>query len=331
MVNDLRPHPPEALPTTDPVHQILMPLLYFEIFSYPLTKSELIELCAGDALTEEELNRALVSAQSRGWIKEQQGYYSLHGDPTHISARIDHNARAERYIRHAYRMTRLIRRFPFVRAVFLSGALSKNVMPRDGDIDYFIITKPGRLWVSRTLLILFKKIFLFNSHKYFCVNYFVDTSHLLIEEQNQFTATEVATLVPLYNHSIYQGFMDHNQWVKKFYPNFPTRSSEKTLRQRRSNIQQLMEYVLNGRLGNWLEDYFFQKTLKFWQKKFANFDPGRFSNALKSRPHVSKHHPQDFQHRVLTRLEELTCVFEAEHQVKLARPFAQKTAVQTEK
>ena len=122
-----------------------------------------------------------------------------------------------------------------------------------------------------------------------------------------------------------------NEWIGKYYPNFPARLAERTLRQRKSKVQNLFEWALKGKMGNWLEEYFFQKTLAFWQKKFANFDPSRFSNALKSRPHVSKHHPQDFQHRVLTRLEELMCAFEEQHKVKLERPFNAEQTVQTDK
>ncbi|MEZ4965453.1 MAG: hypothetical protein R2791_09430 [Saprospiraceae bacterium] len=52
-----------------------------------------------------------------------------------------------------------------------------------------------------------------NSHKYFCVNYFVDTEHLEIEDKNLFTATETVTLLPLYGRDWYEGFYKALSWA----------------------------------------------------------------------------------------------------------------------
>lgn len=331
MVNTPGPNIPQVLGSSHALNRVLMPLLYFEIFSYPLTFSELRELATGPLLSEQELQHQLEYALNLGWIHQTDQYYSCQNRPEWVRHREENNRRAERYIRHAYRMAHLIRRFPFVRAVFLSGALSKNVMPKDGDIDYFIITKPGRLWVSRTLLVLFKKIFLLNSHKYFCVNYFVDEDHLTIEEQNQFTATEVATLKPLYGQQMYQKFMASNAWLKKYYPNFPQRLSAKTIPHKASKVQRSLEWLLAGQLGEAIDQHFYKRTLKYWQRKFANFEADKFATALKSRPYVSKHHPQDFQNRVLTELENRIQAFEQCHDIILERPTLQHLSTIIEK
>ncbi len=331
MVNTPGPNIPSTLDCSHALHRVLMPMFYFDIFSYPLTFTEIRELAAGPTLSEGELRAQLEQAISSGWIFQQGDYFSCQDRPEWVARRIDNNKRAERYIRHAYRMTHLIRRFPFVRGVFLSGALSKNVMPRDGDIDYFIVTKPGRLWVSRTLLVLFKKVFLLNSHKFFCVNYFVDEDHLTIEEQNQFTATEVATLKPLYGRSMYQKFMATNDWLSLYYPNFPLRETEKTIPHKTSKVQGALEWLLNGQLGEYIDSYFYERTLKYWQRKFANFEADKFSTALKSRPYVSKHHPQDFQNRVLSELEKRIVAFEQQNGVRLERPELKNLSTSIEK
>ena len=154
---------------------------------------------------------------------------------------------------------------------------------------------------------------------------------MLIEEQNQFTATEVATLVPLYNERLYQLFLKRNNWIGMHYPNFPRRSTERTILEQTSRLQKLLEWPFTGQLGERLDAFFFQNTLRFWQKKFANFDAGKFSNALKSRPYVSKHHPQDFQNKVLNRLEELIRNFEQQHKVSIERLSTTPLPVQNDK
>ena len=97
-------------------------------------------------------------------------------------------------------------------------------MDEKSDLDFFIITAPKRLWIARTLLVMYKRFFLFNSHKYFCVNYFVDEDHLEIEEKNLFTATELATVIPLYGQVHYTNLLKANPWLKRFFPNYTPRS-----------------------------------------------------------------------------------------------------------
>lgn len=195
-------------------------------------------------------------------------------------------------------------------------------MPKDGDIDYFIVTKAGRLWISRTLLVLFKKIFLLNSHKYFCVNYFVDEEHLEIEEKNLFTAMETVTLLPLHNPVIYREFHLVNNWAQQYFPNTPMRPLEKTIPVKKSFLQNSMESLLNGEMGDRIDLYCMRTTLGHWKKKFRDFDSDKFDNALKSRSYVSKHHPQDFQNKVLTAYEERIQTFERHHQIQLDRPIS---------
>ena len=56
-----------------------------------------------------------------------------------------------------------------------------------------IITAPHRLWVGKDLLMLFKKIVLFNSKNIFVLNYFIASDNMNIEERNIYTLTEIVT------------------------------------------------------------------------------------------------------------------------------------------
>ena len=320
MFKNISSYQPATINANDPLQHVLMPLLYFEIFSYPLTVDEILHFCQDKNCRPEALKKSLHEGVKKGYIFQHEQFFLCQNKPEWVKRRKEHNHRASRYLSRAYKMAQLIRRFPYVRAVFLSGALSKNVMPKDGDIDYFIVTKAGRLWISRTLLVLFKKIFLLNSHKYFCVNYFVDEEHLEIEEKNLFTAMETVTLVPLHNPTIYRSFYAVNDWAQQYFPNAPMRSIEKTIPVKKSYIQDAIESLLNGKRGDRIDLYCMRTTLGHWQKKFRNFDPDKFENALKSRSYVSKHHPQDFQTKVLTAYAERIQAFEANQQVELERP-----------
>ena len=164
--------------------QLLEPIFYYDVFQHPLRLEEIHQYANCQNLLElAQTSKILNQATKAGYLFVNKGFYQLTENPISVQKRIENNQRANKYIKRAQRISKFMLMFPFVRAVFVSGSLSKNVMPQDGDIDYFIVTKPGRLWIARTFLILFKKIFLFNSYKYFCVNYFVDEKMLEIEEK----------------------------------------------------------------------------------------------------------------------------------------------------
>lgn len=277
---------------------LLNALWYFEIFQHPLTATELFEYANCPGETPAQLTEKLEELVQEGLIYQFGAYYQSQNNSDWAPRRLDFNRRADRYLPIARRMARLIGAFPFIRAVFVSGSLSKNCMAPDGDIDYFLITEPGRLWLARTLLVIFKKLFLFNSHKYFCVNYFIDTEHLEIEDKNLFTATETLTLLPLYGGEWYERFGPANGWVRYYLPNFPWRSAE-VPSQRPGPVKKMVEWVLNGRLGAWLDAQAMRLTVSYWRRKFRHLDANTFDGALRSRRYVSKHHPLYFQQRVM--------------------------------
>lgn len=278
---------------------LLSALWYFEIFQYPLTATELFEFanCPGEAPAS--LAEKLEELVQEEFIYQFGIYYQSKNDPGWVPRRLDYNRRAARHLPIARRMARLIGAFPFIRAVFVSGSLSKNCMAPDGDIDYFLITEPGRLWLARTLLVIFKKLFLFNSHKYFCVNYFIDTEHLEIEDKNLFTATETLTLFPLYGRDWSERFAAANGWVKHYLPNLSWRTAGTIPAHQSGVFKKMAEWALNGCLGAWLDTQAMRLTVAYWRRKFRHFDEKTFDGALRSRRYVSKHHPLYFQQRVM--------------------------------
>jgi len=189
-------------------------------------------------------------------------------------------------------------KFPFVRAVFISGSLSKHVMKPDSDIDFFIITEPGKLWVCRTLLTVYKKLILGNSYRNFCLNYFIDSNNLEIPDKNIFTSTEVAFLLPMYNYSVYELFMSKNSWIRAEFPNFKLRQNDFDAHPRSS--KKLLEFFLNNRFGTMLDRLSFSVFTSFWKRKFSHFGKKRFELNFRSQKDVSKHHPSAFQEKVLS-------------------------------
>lgn len=287
----------------------LRTLAYFDVFHHPLTVAELRCFAAGETITDRDIREALKDLEAEGALKQLDGHWGLTNVDEAVAKRHASAARARARMPKALRMSRTIARFPFVRGVFLSGSMSKGCLAEDGDIDFFVVTSPGRLWVGRTLLILYKKLFLLNSRKDFCVNYFLDTDHLTVEDRNRFTATEVVTLIPTYGGRTVRSFFDHNKWAFAMFPGAAVPKSKEVVIGR-AKAKHILERMLSGTIGQLLDSWCMQLTWYRWKRKFSQMDVRTFELALRTRTYVSKHHPRNFQQKVLDAYEKRVAVLE---------------------
>ncbi len=280
---------------------VLQTLAYFDLFEYPLTESEIRSFLGIEARSDEIL-QILSGLSQRALVFRRSDFYSLQNDPQRIARRLKGNRLAGQQMARAYRRGRLIGRFPFVRSVMISGSLSKGFMSPTGDYDYFVITSPGRLWVARFFLTAFKRIFLFNRHKRFCVNYLISEDCLEIAEKNLFTATELATLIPVYGNNYRHLLYKSNLWARTYLPN-QFRNLPPCTEVQISFGKRLLEGLFNGNAGDRLDRY---SQRLFWKKWVLKYRPALaeedFNLAFKSTRSVSKLHPQNYQRTVLNRL-----------------------------
>ncbi len=293
---------PEPVLTADTQHalttSVLRVLAYFDVFKHPLTAQEVFEGCDHPSTSLAHVAEALTALRRQGGIRQEGDYYALDAGSS-VAERLASGVRCAQYLRQAHRYSRLIARFPFVRGVCLSGSVSKGRADAGADIDYFIVAAPGRLWVCRTLLILFKKTVLLNRHRYFCLNYFVDADHLAIPDRNRFTATEIAFLIPTYDYACYAAFRAANPWVSHYFPNKPLLPAEAVFERGDTWLKRGAEALLAGRVGAWLEKRCLALTRAYRRAKFRQLAADAYEHAMRATPEVAKHHPNSFQGRVL--------------------------------
>jgi len=304
--------------------QLAKILLYFDVFSYPLTREELLHLAGYPEKNAGQIEESLESMVLKGWIKQEGGFYYIGPGDHFVKRRIDGNLLAQKRMKAAQRYSRIISWFPFVRGVFLSGSISKGFMADHDDIDYFIITEPGRLWLSRTLLTLFKKIFLLNSYRNFCINYFVDTQNIYIPEQNIFTATEIVFTVPTFNLSMHEEFLKTNSWTLLYYPTF--RQNGNHLKDNTPLLKVFLEKLLQNSLGDRLENYFLKKSVNYIRKKFAKMSDEEFTKAFSIKPHELRYLPNRQQFRILGEYEKRIRDFEKLTGLSLGPDLSQQIA-----
>ena len=162
-----------------------------------------------------------------------------------------------------------------------------------------------------------------NSKKYFCVNYFISTNALEIDEKNRFTATEVATLIPMIGNGSFTEFYNKNKWAYTILPNQNINKNSSYLKPlKKPKLTQVLEKLLNRGFGNYIDTLFMRLTYKKWKLKFKDLDRDSFNIALKSTKNVSKHHPQNFQKQVIGRLNKKYLEYQEKHNIYLSEEHA---------
>jgi predicted nucleotidyltransferase len=281
---------------------ILAALAYFDMFDYPLTYGE-IYLFLGEKHSATEFNEALNYLVAGKMIYQFDKFYSLKNDYLIIIRRNRGNQKAAQMIVKAREVGRFLIKFPYVRGIGISGSLSKNFADERSDIDLFIITAKNRLWVARTLMHCFKKLtFLVNKQHNYCMNYYIDEQQLQIAEKNIYTAIETDTLIPLEGDVVFEKFYTANSWTRNFLPNKTLRlASAKPLKNHL--LKSFIEFLLNNKLGDLLDDIFLNITAKRWGKKTMQkkLNLRGIVMGMSAGKHFAKPDPVNFQHRLIER------------------------------
>jgi hypothetical protein len=285
---------------------ILKTLLYYDIFSHPLKPEEIYSFLPRNSVTKGDVAKYLYETASGGSVPfaEKDGYYYIKPAVENVLNRITKENYSLKMWKRAALVTHIIKRFPFVRAVLVTGSLSKNSSDKKSDLDFMLITANNRLWISRTLLMLFKKIFFLNSYKFFCLNYYITESNLSITERNIFTATEIATIKATYNTQLMEKFIYENSWVKEFFPNYDLcdpmlHTSGCKVNNRSSFIQKAVEFFIPSGLARKLDKKLMEMTRNHWKKKYSHINNAEREHMFKSTESASKAHPGNMQKRIL--------------------------------
>jgi hypothetical protein len=190
-------------------------------------------------------------------------------------------------------------------------------MDKGSDIDYFIVTSSNRLWICRSLLAIFKKPLKGPLKKYFCFNYFVSEDSLVIKDENIFTATELAFVVPLYGYSYYLNLMHSNKWVKHFYPNKSYHEPVSETGRIWIALKKSMEWILNKTIADKLDKWLLTFMRDRWNKRYASVSEKMKTVNIRTQKGVSKHHEKGHQFVVLDKLQQKANEFYQIHGVRI--------------
>jgi hypothetical protein len=246
---------------------ILKTVIYADIFDFPLTRQELHHYVIAEApVSRAQIDEALATSPFLDTALHLQDEYVISaGRQSIIALRAQREQASQRLWREAFNYGERLARLPFVRMVALTGALAvRNASDNDDDLDYVLVTVPGRVWIARACAILLVRLAQ-RRGVIVCPNYVLAESALLQEKQDLFMAHEVAQMVPIYGHSLYAAMRARNAWVSAYLPNATTPIDAETERSPGPGwrmLKRAAEFLLGGRVGDALEGWEYRRKLR---------------------------------------------------------------------
>ena len=215
------PWPADPVPAT-----ALLPLeracvetvAYADVFDCALTEAELHRYLVGVEADRAAVRTALASHRVGGFLRRSGAHVTLAGRETLAERRRECAEHGARLWPLAARYGALLAQFPFVRLVAVSGALAVDNASEHGDVDYFIVTEPDRLWLCRGLVIGVVR-WAARRGVTLCPNYLVSERVLALDPPSLFVAHEVTQMVPVGHSAVYGRFRRLNRWTDRFLPN----------------------------------------------------------------------------------------------------------------
>ncbi|MBI2473182.1 hypothetical protein HYV70_01350 [Candidatus Uhrbacteria bacterium] len=271
---------------TDLEQSVMRTILWFSLFSYPLTAFELWKWLLKPQRPYDLIEVYSILEKS-DWLKQMletsEGFYALKGKQINEMVR-DRQMRfldAERKYKMLRRIAKFFYLLPSVRAVGVVNTMAWWSTTSQSDIDLYVVTKPGSIWSSRFWLVL--PFFLTGQRPMhhqqlrqgkdpFCFSFFSTTEHLQMEHlcfpRDYYMAFWVKSLVPILDRDgNFSVFHQENRWATRLLPNAHPRTHH------RSHVPWTMPSLFFP--GTFFESFFRtlqQKRLPLQLRTLANID-----------------------------------------------------------
>lgn len=275
----------ESMPEAEVRLAVLRALAYSDIFDYAPDRSALYHALESPGISRARFEQTLQDMQAEGAISVDGERCMLAGREALSVIWRRRQRQSALKLQSARRYTLLIRCLPFIRMVAVTGPLAVQSAEAPDDIDLFLMTAPGRVWLARALTIVVVRLAaLFGVT--LCPNYLIATDALELSERNLYTARELVQMQPLYGAAWHHQFRKQNHWTLDYLPNAEIGAAPTLPLDRLPYLARLFkswgEHLLGGTLGAALDRWEMRrKVRKFFQERTpiapeeASFSPAQ--------------------------------------------------------
>lgn len=230
--------------TTQGEAAVFATVAYSDVFDMPITLDHLHRFLVGEAVAEADLADIVDSMVADGRLARRGDVIYLPGRDDVLAIYDERTARAATMWREAEGWGRRIGRVPFVRMVAVTGGLAVDSVADHDDIDYFIVTRPGRLWLTRLMIIALGRLAARHDIE-LCPNYLVSDIAIEMSDQKIYVARELAQMVVIVGDDLCQEVRAKNRWMFDLLPNATVEGDRSHLSSiEPSTAQRLAERVL---------------------------------------------------------------------------------------
>lgn len=281
---------------------ILRALIYADVFNFPLTTAEIHRYLESDGLSQGEVQ---VLLETSAWLQEKVqpvgDYFVLKGRDELLQHRLARAAASAGLWQPARHFGRLLAHLPFVRMVAVTGALAVDNAHAGDDIDYLLVTAPGRVWLARAGAILLVRAARLIGVQ-LCPNYVLSVEALEQDRRDLFVAHELVQMVPVTGRHIYWQMRQANAWADDLLPNAagsPNDLPDESPGRWGRAWQAGLEWLLGGRLADRLEHWEQERKTRRFAKQLHQPN----SAARLDEQHVQGHF-NDYGHQALRDYEQ---------------------------
>lgn len=211
--------------------RILLTLSYTEQFDFPLNKKELYSRLLISCFVDlKNFNSALSFLKNKNLIKYFDGYFFVTGLSNKKMEKLSktRKKRAQFAVKKWQELNEFVgfaKYIPFITGVAVTGSLAVNNTIKDDDIDFMVVTTPGRLWITRLIVILYSSLkgkrrsFAKEEANSWCFNLWIEETDLQlpVNSRSVYESYEVIQAVwVLSKNNVSSKFEILNNWVKKF-------------------------------------------------------------------------------------------------------------------
>ena len=230
---------------------ILKTLAYFDVFDYPLTGVEVHKFLWRQRATLRDVLEVLGVMEAAGQIGRHFGYYCLRGREEIITTRQQRYLIADPKFTRVLMVVRWLRLLPNVRLVAVCNTLAYSNAKAESDLDLFVITAPGRIWLTRLLVTGVTQLLGVRRHgvkitNRICLSFYItanaaELKKFALAPEDPYLAYWLATLaIVSARPGAPEEFWRANRWVGEWLPNFRPR----VINQRRT-VRPLWHWVMS--------------------------------------------------------------------------------------
>ncbi|MDD4352478.1 MAG: hypothetical protein PHU71_05925 [Candidatus Gracilibacteria bacterium] len=304
---------------------IIATLAFFDVLEMPLKAPQvrqfLIDTEASLEATQKMLDDITREKKIECWfdyyslVDKGRAFQSYQNERKRISAKFLAKIRRFRFL---FAMT------PYLRGAFIVNSLAFGNSDQGSDIDFLIVTKEKRLWLTRLWITILTQLLGVRRHGEkvagrFCLSFFVSEEALNLEAlslklaghqdlpQDPYLMYWIRTVKPVIGAETYMKFQEANSWVKPYLPNLTSFRAETIFPRPKFArlIGRVTELILEITLLGSLLEKILQKTLK--KHTLRKRDELRDKRGTVISDSVLKFHNQDWRQLVfdewLDRLE----------------------------